>query len=138
MKNFRKCCALYNHFRPRVLAEGSKSAFAMHPWKKYTFISRGPFSPPPYHRDLFLYMEDLVSPFFWGHCFSFWRPFFSIGGGGAFLSLWGYIFRLEPTYKISADGHALAAGAVAIICRLRPLGSWGNLREIARLNLLYV
>ena len=73
-------------------------------------------------------MNRLFSPFFGGGVvFPFGGHFLHVGGGG---SLCGEIFRLVPTCKNFFGARALDARVVA------NMAPWGNLREIARLNLL--
>ena len=57
-------------------------------------------------------------------------PFYVEGGGGLFSTYDENFLGLFPLTKLSAGAHALAARVVANI------SSWGNLREIVRLNLL--
>ena len=133
MNKFRKCCVFYNHissWAPATRWGGREVGARPSPsWEhKITISIWGAFSPS--YGGFFLHMKDLfsvlggiVSPFalFWGyflHLRDYFSPYVEFFSGMSSLT------------KIAASAHALAARVVASVAPS------GNLREIARLNLL--
>ena len=124
MNNFRKWCVFYNHISPWAPAtrwrggwvEGEVGARPYPSWEhKITISIWGAFSPS--------FWEALFLPL---HCF-----------GGYFLHVRDYFSPYVESFsgmssltKIVASAHAFAARVVASVAHS------GNLREIARLNLL--
>ena len=122
-----------SHGHPQLDGGGVEGEVGARPspsWEhKITISIWGAFSPS--YGGLFLHMKDLFSPF-GGHCFSLctvWRLFSSCEG--LYFSPFVESFSgMSSHTKIAANPHAFAARVVANVAHS------GNLREIARLNLL--
>ena len=137
MDNFRKCCVFYNHissWAPTTRWGGEVGEVGARPypsWEhKITISTWGAFSPSS--GGFSLHMKDLFSPFGGGGIVSpfalFWGLFFPCEG--LFFAFFSYFSGMSSLTKIAASAHAFAARIVASVAHS------GNLREIARLNLL--